>query len=141
MTILQLGQPEAAPMFAKISNTYKMSQAALVVQNVLELHSLGTPLHRNAGVVANKLVAQTHAENPPMFEGRTGSRPHKLIFAAAALAKGLVKPDLDRQTQLSVKAALGTILLEITGKPNEYRLSSIDHALLEIAEGVYLDAA
>jgi hypothetical protein len=53
--------------------------------------------------------------------------------------KGLVKPDLDRETQLSVKMALGTVLLEITGKPTKYRLTSIDHALLEIAQGVYLD--
>lgn len=126
-------------MFATIVNNFRFSQVAVVVQNLLEMHG-GGALSRNAATIANKLVAQTHAENPPMFEGLMGARPHKLVFAAAALAKGLVKPDLDRETQLSVKMALGTVLLEITGKPTKYRLTSIDHALLEIPQGVYLAA-
>jgi hypothetical protein len=125
-------------MFTTIINNFRFSQVAVVVQNLLEINGQGSALSRNAASIANKLVAQTHAENPPMFEGRMGARPHKLTFAAAALAKGLVKPDLDRETQLSLKMALGTVLLEITGKPTKYRLTSIDHALLEIAQGVYL---
>lgn len=110
-------------MFATMINRFKFSQVAVVVQNLLEIHGQGSALSRNAADIANKLVVQTHAENPAMFEGRMGARPHKLTFAAAALAKALVKPGLDSETQLSVKLALRTVLLEITGKPNEYRLS------------------
>jgi hypothetical protein len=74
-------------MFATIINNFRFSQVAVVVQNLLEMHGEGSALSRNAATIANKLVVQTHAENPPMFEGRIGARPHKLTFAAAALAR------------------------------------------------------
>lgn len=128
-------------MFTSLFNTFKLSQVATVVQNLLELHGQGNALGRNAADIAAKLVAQTHAENPALFEGKQGKRPHKLSFAAAALAKGVVKLEEDRSAQLCLHLALGAVLLEISGKPNEYPLTASDHMLLEVAQRVYLASA
>ncbi|MEP0191935.1 MAG: hypothetical protein ABJP70_05860 [Erythrobacter sp.] len=44
------------------------------------------------------------------------------------------RPDSHRVFTL----ALGSLLLEVTGKPGVYALTLQDHSLLELAEGAYL---
>ncbi len=128
-------------MFATTITNFKLSQVAAVVQSLLELHGAGGSVGTSAAKLANKLVAQTHAEEPKLFEGRLGKRPHKLTFAAAVLANGVLAFRYDRAEQRPFALALGAVLLEVTGKPGEYPLTSNDHALLSVAQGVYLAAA
>lgn len=128
-------------MLRFLGNTLYKSQAAVAVQNLLEEHGRGTALERQAADIANKLVMQAHADNPALFEGRSGKRPHKLALVAAALSKGVVKAADDRTIQLCLHLALGSVLLELSGKPNQYALTSNDHSILGIAQEVYLASA
>lgn len=128
-------------MLAGLYSNYRLSAAAVVVQNLLEQHGHGGALARNAATIASKLVARAYNENPALFDGKRGKRPHKLSLAAIALAQEVEVQSEDRDSQLCFHLALGTVLLEITGKPQEYALSGNDHLLLEAAQEVYLASA
>jgi hypothetical protein len=128
-------------MFGRLYSNYRLSQAAVVVQNLLELHGHGGAVARNAGTIANKLLTRVYEEDPAVFDGRRGKRPHKFTLAALALAQGVKVMKDDREGQLCFHLSLGTVLLEISGKPHQYALSENDHLLLELAQEVYLAAA
>jgi hypothetical protein len=128
-------------MFAGIYSNYRLGAAAAVVQNLLERHDHGGPLGRNTAGIAARLVARVYNNDPALFDGKRGKRPHKLSLAAVALAQGVEDMREDRDGQLSCQLSLGTVLLEITGKPQKYALSGNDHMLLSLAQEVYLAAA
>ena len=123
-------------LFGGIKSNYKKSEAAVVVQNLLERYEL---FDLNPASMANKLVAALWEEKPDIFNGKFGQRPHKLTVAAAALANGIhlfEKSDLNRSV---LALSLGAILsdLEINGRL--YPLNSIDHQLLEAAASIFAE--
>ena len=128
-------------MFAGLYSNYRLSAAAVVVQNLLERHGRGSAVARDAAGIASKLVAHVYADDPELFDGKRGKRPHKLSLAAVALAQGVMASKRERDSQLSYHLSLGTVLLEITGKPQDYALSGNDHMLLELAQEVYRASA
>ena len=128
-------------MFAGIYSNYRLSAAAVIVQNLLERHGQGGALARNAPTIASKLVGRVYNHDPALFDGKRGKRPHKLSLAAAALAQGVMDMNEHRDGQLCFHLSLGSVLLEITGKPQDYALSSNDHSLLGLAQEVYLASA
>lgn len=128
-------------MFGAMVTTAKLSQAAVVAQNLLEMHGASTEIAPIAGQMANKLVQKVFDERPKLFEGKEGRRPHKLSTAAAALAWGVKFMGEHPAAQQAMFLALGTVLLEVSGKPHLYALSSNDHMLLELAQGIYLAEA
>ena len=128
-------------MFAGLYSNYRLSSAAVVVQNLLEQHGRGGALARNAATIASKLVGRVYNEDPALFDGQRGKRPHKLSLAAVALAQGVKDMRENRDGQLCFHLSLGTVLLELTGKPQDYALSGNDRLLLELAQEVYLASA
>jgi hypothetical protein len=128
-------------MLGTIFTNWRLSEAAAVVQNLLKAHGSSGALARDAGTIANKLVAWVYNGDPALFDGKRGKRPHKLSLAAVALAQGVRITTDDRERQLCFHLSLGTILLELTGKPHEYALSGNDHMLLELAQEVHLASA
>lgn len=127
-------------MFARIYSNYRLSLAAVTVQNLLKMHGQGHIIGRDAATISNKLVAAVYARNPGLFDGRSGKRPHRFSVAAVALAHGSEAMSDDRDAQLCYHLSLGTVLLEITGNPQKYALSSNDHEMLGAAQNVYLAA-
>jgi hypothetical protein len=125
-------------VFARIYSNYRLSVAAVTVQNLLEMHGRGHVIGRDAGAISSRLVATVYARNPALFDGKVGKRPHKFSVAAVALAHGSETMSDDRDAQLCYHLSLGTILLEITGNPQKYALSSHDHTMLVAAQEVYL---
>lgn len=71
----------------------------------------------------------------------TALRPDQYAQPVLALAQGVKVMREDRDNQLCFHLSLGTVLLELTGKPQDYALSGNDHVLLEIAQEVYLASA
>ncbi|MCL5668515.1 MAG: hypothetical protein M1392_00605 [Gammaproteobacteria bacterium] len=125
-------------LFSGIKSNYKKSEAAVVVQNLLEHYEL---LDLGPSLMANKLVAAIWEEKPDVFSGKFGQRPHKLTVAAAALANGIhlfEKNDLNRSV---LALSLGTILSEIEVNGGLYPLNSLDRQLLEEAQAGFFKVA
>ena len=72
-------------MFGAIVTRLRLSRAAVVAQNLLEVHGAGTQVAPIAAQMANKLVQKIYDERPAVFQGREGRPPHKLSTAAAVL--------------------------------------------------------
>jgi len=125
-------------MLSTIISRYKLSQSAVVVENLLRVHAKGTASGQAPAQVANKLVQMVADTRPGLFAGVEGKRPHKLATAAAALAWGLRHMGEYPSDQRAMAVSLGEILLEITGKPQEYSFSGNDRTLFRVAEEQYL---
>ena len=79
-------------LLSGVKNTADKAKAAVVVQNILG----GQPkkLHEMAGLknhklLANRLVDDVWDQQPDIFGGKLGARPHKVTLAAAAFAHAL----------------------------------------------------
>lgn len=140
MTTVFMAQNERDQMLKSILNNYHLSKAAVVVDNVTGLHGIRA-LGVDPAALANMLVGDVFNEIPDMISGKTGKRPHKLSLAAAALTKGISGFAANRDKQLVLHLALGTVLLELTGNPNPYALTGVDHFLIDKAQQAYLDSA
>ena len=124
-------------MIRGIVTTWKLNVAAGVTQNLLEMHGKGSHVGQNAAGLAHRLVKIAYGQRPSLFNGLEGARPHKLSVAAAALAVGVNIFYDNRDAQLVTVLSLGTVLLEITGKPYLYAFNMQDNRLLTVAEEIY----
>lgn len=125
-------------MFGAIMTTLRLSQAAVVVQDLLSQYSAHTEMQGFEAEVANKLVQKAHDEKPLLFQGKLGKRPHKMSLAATALGLGVTRMAHRPESHRVLTLALGSLLLDVTGKPGAYALTLHDHSLLELAQGAYL---
>ena len=116
----------------------RLSQAAVVVQDLLSEYSAHTEVQGYEAEVANKLVQKAHDDQPLLFQGKLGKRPHKMSLAATALGLGVARMKHRPESHRVLTLALGSLLLEVTGKPGAHALTSHDHSLLELAQGAYL---
>lgn len=116
----------------------RLSQAAVVVQDLLSQFGAHTEVQGFEAEVANKLVQKAYEDQPLLFQGKLGKRPHKLSMAATALGLGVARMTHRPESHRVFTLALGSLLLEVTGKPGAYALTLHDHSLLELAQGAYL---
>jgi hypothetical protein len=127
--------------FSGIKSTLKKSEAAVVVQNLLEHQARAGMFPADPAKVANKLVLAVWSQKPDMFDGKFGQRPHKISVAAAALANGIFNLDEDNPNRTGLVLALGNLLSEVEVNGRLYPLSSIDHQLLEMAMSTFSELA
>lgn len=128
-------------MFGQAKNMFKMSEASVVVQQVLQAHiAFGVPPFDPAEV-ARRLVAQVWHQKPDMFAGKFGKRPHKVSVAAIALAQGLREFGEGSEAQEIVRLALGAVMIDVATNGRLYDFSGVDGALLELAQKAYLEAS
>lgn len=131
--------PELGGAASSLKTRWQMSEAAVVVQNLLE-HSrrLGIGDEQiNPPLFANELVAAMWNEMPDTFNGTLGPRPHKLATAAMSLANGFVTYEHNRAVRVSLFWALGEILKEVETKA--YGFHPLDEMLFKTASKVILD--
>ena len=76
-------------LFRGIKSTYKKSEAAVVVQNLLEHQAKAGLFNLDPASIATKLVAAAWKQKPDVFDGLFGQRPHKITVAAFAFANGM----------------------------------------------------
>lgn len=69
-------------LFGGIKNTYKKSEAAVVVQNLLEMQVKAGMVDLDPASTATKLIDAVWTDSPHMFDGRFGQRPHKISAAS-----------------------------------------------------------
>lgn len=120
-------------LFKRMKNTFKQSEAAVVVQNLLERQQHNGMFNADAAKTATALVGAVWEQKPSLFDGSFGQRPHKLAVAAAALANGVFNLGESNSNRAGVGMALGELLAEVDMNGRLYGLNDIDHELLEMA--------
>lgn len=120
-------------LFRGLTNTYKKSEAAVVVQNLLEyINRGGGMLEGQPAKLANELVGSVWDSKPDLFGGRFGQRPHKVSVASAALACGLATGQRRYPNDwMWFGVALGNLLSDIKVNGRLYPFNSLDQQLLE----------
>lgn len=122
-------------LFKRTTNLWKMSEAAVVVQNLLELQT-AYELDRPAKELANYLVGFAWGKHEIVLDGRRGVRPNKLALAAVALTEGMEAFELDaskRDTWLAIIRSLETLLVEVGQHGALYPFQEIDRRLIAFA--------
>lgn len=128
-------------LFGGIKDTFKKSEAAVVVQNLLEHQAKVGWFDLDPARFANLLVQSAWDEKPDIFSGKFGQRPHKISTAAVALARGVMRMDENESNRAPVIIALGNLLSEVERNGNLYPFNSMDAHLIEAAVKVYMEAA
>jgi hypothetical protein len=128
-------------IFSSIKSTYKKSEAAVVVQNLLEHQAKSGWFDMNPASLANRLVAAVWEQKLDVFDGKFGQRPHKIAVAASALASGICLLEENDRNRYALVFSLGNILAEIEVNGTLYPFNSLDHHLLEEAASVFADVA
>ncbi|NRA54605.1 MAG: hypothetical protein HRU23_10715 [Gammaproteobacteria bacterium] len=68
--------------FSGIKNTAYKSKALTHIRLFLDAYEVNYNVSGNNLRIANHLVNETYDQNPQLFDGKYGSRPHDLILAA-----------------------------------------------------------
>lgn len=127
-------------LFRNIKNQFRKSEAAIIVQNLLEMHTKIGLLDGDVAVIANKIVEAVWQDSSHLLDGRFGRRPHKLALATAALHFAIeVRPENDPVRQASV-ISLGNIINEISTNGALYPFSELDWRLFEAATACLAEA-
>jgi hypothetical protein len=122
-------------LFQTIKSNWKKSEAAVVIQNLLEhqaRHSL-FGFAADPAKIANELVARIWDAKPDIFDGNFGQRPHKISVAAIALASAIENLPSTNSHYYAFAIALGQVLQEWETNGSFYPLNSIDNRLLNTA--------
>lgn len=120
-------------LFGGIISTFKKSEAAIVVQNLLSHQAKIGLFAKDPAEIATILISNVWNAKPDIFNGKFGKRPHKLSTAAAALSREIAGMDFDHPDFASFQICLGNILREYDTNGGLYSLSNIDHSLLKVA--------
>ena len=124
-------------LFGGIKSTYKKSEAAVVVQNLLEHQASVGLFELDPAKAANKFIELIWDSKPDLFDGKFGQRPHKITVAASALANATQLFDIDDLNGNAIVISLGNILSEIEMNGRLYPFNSLDGQLLEEAMAIF----
>lgn len=128
-------------LFRGIKSAYKKSEAAVVVQNLLENQARLGLLNRDPAKFANELIGAVWDSKPDVFEGKFGQRPFKITVAASALANGIdLLKDGDPNRDALVMS-LGNILSELETNGRLYPLNSLDGELIDASMATFTKIA
>jgi hypothetical protein len=121
--------------FKGIKDNYKKSEAAVVIQNLLEEASRMDMFPGNAAKTANLLVGGAWDELGEVLDGRRGLRPHKIAVAAISIARAIELEDANKAFSPSHTLAfcLSKILAEVGQNGVLYPLNPLDMKLLNMA--------
>ncbi len=125
-------------LFGNITSAYKKSEAAVVVQNLLEHQARVGLLDLDPKALANRLVSVLWDQKPDLFDGKFGQRPHKISVAAAALADGIGRFEAQDTNREALILALSNVLSEIETNGRLYPFNGIDEILLEAAGAIFV---
>lgn len=126
-------------LFSGLKSTYKKSEAAVVVQNLLEHQGKVGMFTGDPGKTATAMVASVWRAKPAVFDGSFGQRPHKLSVAAAALANAITALTQDSPHRAGIGIALGNLLSHLEVNGSLYPFNGIDQKLVETSLAVFLE--
>jgi len=126
-------------LFSGIKSTYKKSEAAVVVQNLLEHQARVGLFDLDPAKSATTFTQLVWDSKPDVFNGKFGQRPHKIVVAASALANATQLFDRNDLNGDAVVISLGNILSEIEANGRLYPFNSLDDQLLEGAVATFVE--
>lgn len=127
-------------LFSGIKNNLKKAEAAVVIQNLLEVEKQSgwdgadfTP-----SVIANKLVEKAWDSKPQLFDGSVGGiRPHKLSVATYCLAFAIDSLPEDSELRSLCLMPFMRAMGEVAQNGPLYGFNSVDDYLLEPCFSVF----
>lgn len=128
-------------LFDGVRNTWRKSEAAVVLQNLLEIQVQNGLSDLDPAMTANKLIGFVWDSKPDIFNGKFGQRPHKISVAAAALVQGLHEYPAGNPEHTPIGLALGMLLREVAVNGKLYPLNSLDETILKVAVAAYMQSA
>lgn len=132
-------------LFSGFKDNLKKSEAAALVETLLERHKANFGLSMPPGPLAHKLIDFTWNSAPEIFNGKlSGARPHKVSVAAYSLAcaaRGAKEKGSNEEMELAFSMCLGQMLSKIESSPEEFRFTDIDSRLLDQAQKTYVEIA
>ncbi|MHA7809678.1 MAG: hypothetical protein ACX933_07735 [Marinobacter adhaerens] len=128
-----------------LRNTVEKSKAAVVVQNILGEHPAEMRMMggiKNHKTLATNLVENVWDQQPDVFSGKFGQRPHKITVAATAFGHELdrivnYQPSYHKGYFLVLNMSLGMILEELEKNGRLYPLNSLDKEILGVTINLY----
>lgn len=128
-------------LFDGIKNTYKKSEAAAVLQNLLEDLQRSGLFDGPTAPTASFLIDTAWKSKPDIFNGKFGQHPHKLSAVAYTLAISTIPLDKNSALRNSLIIALGKVVQEVEANGSLYPFNRIDDTLLNTARDVFFGAA
>lgn len=124
-------------MFRGIKQKWRSAEAAALIESVLEeMASMGT-FEGNAQQTGYKIVKGASDFRPELFDGRNGHFPHRISYAAAALAMTAERAPKDGQVFPVIMIALGMVLQAAGTGAATLPFSPQDLMLLETAAATF----
>lgn len=120
-------------LFGGIKDTFKKSEAAVIVQNLLEMQQKSGLFDNDPASSATSLVDAVWTKNPHLFDGRFGQRPHKISLAASAFSNAIDVLKVGNPNSNCFAMCLGNILNEVSVNGKLYPLNNLDMDLLDTA--------
>lgn len=128
-------------LFSGFKNTLKKSEAAVVVQNLLQIQFDAGVFDRDPASFATALVDAAWSDKPDIFNGNFGQRPFKISVAAVAIGMGIPQYRKDDTIRNALILSLGNIFNELEANGKLYPLNSIDDQLLNAAMAIFTEAS
>lgn len=125
-------------LFKGVKNTWKKSEAAALIQKLLEIQKEQGMFTLDPAAAANMMVAKEWDKAPDFFDGRRGPRPHKVTVAACAMMPvivGAVERDALTPNTMALVVCISQILTEIGTHPEQFELNAKDEHVL----GAYME--
>lgn len=126
-------------IFVWTRSVWKKTEAAVIVQNLLEHQFNCGILELSPPELATKLVQEAWKDLPDVMNGKFGRRPHKFTVAAVALWRGIKAHDEDRFNRDALIIALGNLLQEVHVNGTLYDFGPIDNYMLEKIAHSYVE--
>jgi len=124
-------------LFSGIKNTFKKSEAAVVVQNLLEETKRVGFFDSDPARVANRLVESAWDSRPDIFGGAYGDRPHKVTFAAYSFAYAIGNLRRDSPARDALVIPFGKLMLYLQKTGHLFSFNRLDNELLGAALCVF----
>jgi len=122
--------------FGAIKNTYKKSEAATVLQNILEMQASNGNFQQDPAKAATVAIDLAWNQCPHIFEGKLGVRPHKLTLAIAGAASVLEKIEVGSTGSSGFYASLAVMLGETGKRGHIYPFTATDWSIIEAATNI-----
>lgn len=126
-------------LFSSIKDNYKKSEAAVVIQNLLEEQKECGLFQQDPATTANEIITKAWDYKPDILSGKFGKRPHKLSTASFSLAFQISHIEISDERFPPFHLSLGNLLSEYERNGGLYPLTNIDHTLFETALKIFIE--
>ncbi|UYM16296.1 hypothetical protein [Endozoicomonas euniceicola] len=128
-------------IFSFVKDNIKKSEAAVVIQNILEMGLNMGLVTEDPAMKANQIISNAWDEKSHLLSGEYSKRPNKYSFAAFSLSLELDKTNVDDYEFTGIQMALGQLINYIHNDKTSLSYSDIDIELMEKAINTFVAKA